>query len=328
MALANVWMLVAAAAVVLVALTIGLVVGLRRNGRARGGDAARIARAERLRTLPTFRRALARRAIALSGILALGATAAIVAGVVAARPMSAQTVQPVNTSRDIMLCLDVSGSMTEVDVEVLTVFDELLDSFEGERIGLTIFNSSPVQIFPLTDDYDFIREHLESITQSFDFGDAVPEHWIGTLNGNGASLIGDGLAACTMGFDRPDDDRSRSVIFATDNEVNGASIVTLEEAAAYAASKDVRVFALNPVQGKDADVSAELTAAAEATGGAAFGLRDTTTVSDIVTQVQEQEATELRGEAQVVWTDTPNLWIVLLSMCLLAFVVVLWRVRL
>jgi Ca-activated chloride channel family protein len=317
-ALANVWMLVAAAAVVLVALTIGLVVGFRRNGRARGGDAARIARAERLRTLPTFRRALARRALALSGILALGATAAIVAGVVAARPMSAQTIQ----------CLDVSGSMTEVDIEVLTVFDELLDSFEGERIGLTIFNSSPVQIFPLTDDYDFIREHLESITQSFDFGDAVPEHWIGTLNGNGASLIGDGLAACTMGFDRPDDDRSRSVIFATDNEVNGASIVTLEEAAAYAASKDVRVFALNPVQGKDADVSAELTAAAEATGGAAFGLRDTTTVSDIVTEVQEQEATELRGEAQVVWTDTPNLWIVLLSMCLLAFVVVLWRVRL
>ena len=28
----------------------------------------------------------------------------------------------------------------------------LLDGFEGERIGLTIFNSSPVQIFPLTDD--------------------------------------------------------------------------------------------------------------------------------------------------------------------------------
>jgi len=321
-------MLVAAVAVVLIALTVGLILGLRRGDRVRGGDAARVARAERLRALPTFRRALARRAVALSGILALGALTAVVAGVVAARPMSAQTIQPVNTSRDIMLCLDVSGSMTEVDVEVLTVFDELLDGFEGERIGLTIFNSSPVQIFPLTDDYDFIREHLASMTESFDYVDQIPEHWVGTLNGDGASLIGDGLAACTMGFDRPDDERSRSVIFATDNEVNGASIVTLEEAAAYAASKDVRVFALNPVQGKDADVSAELSAAAEATGGAAFGLRDTTTVADIVAQVQEQEATELRGEAQVVWTDTPNLWIVLLSVGLLGLVVVLWRVRL
>jgi hypothetical protein len=321
-------MLVAAVVVVLVALTIGLILGLRRSGRGRDGDTARVARAERLRALPTFRRALARRALALSGILALGAVTAIVAGVVAARPMSAQTIQPVNTSRDIMLCLDVSGSMTEVDVEVLSVFDELLDDFEGERIGLTIFNSSPVQIFPLTDDYDFIREHLESMTRSFDYVDEIPEHWVGTLNGDGASLIGDGLAACTMGFDRPGDDRSRSVIFATDNEVNGASIVTLDEAAAYAASKEVRVFALNPVQGKDADVSAELSAAAESTGGAAFGLRDTTTVSDIVEQVQEQEATELRGEAQVVWTDTPNLWIAVLSVCLLGLVVVLWRVRL
>lgn len=328
MALANVWMIAVAVAVVLIAVAVGLTIGLRRGGAGSGGDAARIARAERLRALPSFRQALSRRLLALSGVLALAALTVLTAGVVAARPMSAQTVQPVNTSRDIMLCLDVSGSMTEVDVEVLTVFEELLEGFEGERIGLTIFNSSPVQIFPLTDDYDFVREHLASMKQSFDYVDRVPEHWVGTLNGDGASLIGDGLAACAMGFDRPGDERSRSVIFATDNEVNGASIVTLDEAAAYAASKEVRVFALNPVEGKDAAVSAELAAAAEATGGAAFGLRDTTTVADIVSQVQEQEATELRGEAQVVWTDTPNLWIVLTAVGLLSFVVLMWRVRL
>ncbi|MFD6816455.1 VWA domain-containing protein [Microbacterium sp. NPDC060132] len=328
MALANVWMLILAAAVVIVAVAVGLVLGLRRRGGRAAGDTARVARAERLRTLPSFRQALSRRVLALSGILALGAVAALVAGVVAARPMAAQTIQPVNSSRDIMLCLDVSGSMSEVDVEVLSVFEELLDGFEGERIGLTIFNSSPVQIFPLTDDYDFIREHLTSMVSSFDYVDRIPEHWVGTLNGDGASLIGDGLAACAMGFDHPDDDRSRSVIFATDNEVNGASIVTLQEAAAYAASNGVRVFAINPVEGKDAAVSAELTAAAEATGGAAFGLRDTTTVSDIVDQVQEQDATALRGEAQVVWTDAPNLWIAVLSVVALGFVLLAWRVRL
>ena len=77
-----------------------------------------------------------------------------------------------------------------------------------------------------------------------------------------------------------------------------------------------------------ADVSAELTKAAEATGGAAYGLRDTTTVSDIVDQVQEQEATELKGQAQVVWTDTPDLWIVILMISMLSFIVVLWRVKL
>ena len=328
MALANGWLILVAAGVVVVAIVVGVIVGLRSGVKTEAHERARVARAERLRALPTFRQALNRRVLALSSILLLGIVATLAAGVVSARPMSSQTIQPVDTSRDIMLCLDVSGSMSEVDVEVLTVFEELLEDFEGERIGLTIFNSSPVQIFPLTDDYEFIRGHLQSIRESFDYLDEVPEHWVGTLNGNGASLIGDGLAACAMAFDHPDDERSRSIIFATDNEVNGASIVTLDEAAAYAKSVGVRVFALNPVQGKDADVSAELAKAAETTGGAAFGLRDTTTVGDIVDQVQEQEATALQGQAQVVWTDTPNLWIVVLMISMLTFIVVLWRVRL
>ena len=104
--------------------------------------------------------------------------------------------------------------------------------------------------------------------------------------------------------------------------------MTLDEAAAYAGSNGVRVFALNPVEGKDADVSAQLARAAESTGGQAYGLRDTTTVGDIITQVQKQEATALKGQARVVWTDTPNLWIVVLMILTLAFVVVVWRVRL
>jgi len=328
MELANIWMLVGAVFAALSAAGIGLLVGLRRRRADAASDAAPIARAERLRTLGSFRQAVRRRALALGGLLALASVTVLLAGVVAARPMSSQTIQPVNTSRDIMLCLDVSGSMTDVDVEVLTVFDELLDGFEGERIGLVIFNSSAVQIFPLTDDYDFVREHLQRISESFEYVEDIPEHWVGTLNGPGASLIGDGLASCAMGFDHEGDERSRSIILATDNEVNGASIVTLDEAAAYAASKEIRVFALNPVEGKDTEPSEELIAAAEATGGAAFGLRETTTVADIVTQVQEEEATELRGQAQVVWSDDPNLWIVLLVLPVLGLIVVLWRVRL
>ncbi|MGY1553233.1 VWA domain-containing protein [Microbacterium sp. A588] len=328
MALANWWMLLIAAAIILAAIAIGLVLGLRRSARHTSAPSAPVARAERLRELGSFQQAVRRRTAALVGVLALGVVAASVGGVVAARPMSSETIQPVNTSRDIMLCLDVSGSMSDVDVEVLAVFEELLSGLEGERIGLTIFNSSPVQVFPLTDDYDFIRTHLESIRSSFDYMEEIPEHWVGTLNGPGASLIGDGLASCAMRFDHLDDERSRSIILATDNEVAGASIVNLEEAAAYAASVGVRVFALNPVQGVNTQISDELIAATEVTGGQTYGLRDTTTVADVIRDVQEQDATQLRGQAQVVWTDTPNLWIAVLLVAGLGFVVLLWRVRL
>ncbi|WP_298038194.1 VWA domain-containing protein [uncultured Microbacterium sp.] len=328
MALANSWMILVAAGVVIAAIGLGLLIGLRRPAHRVDAASAPIARAERVRALPSFQSAVRRRTVALSGVIVLGVIATLIGGVIAARPLSSQTIQPVNTSRDIMLCLDVSGSMSDVDVEVLTVFEELLDGFEGERIGLTIFNSSPVQVFPLTDDYDFIRTHLESIRSSFDYMDEIPEHWVGTLNGPGASLIGDGLASCAMRFDHLDDERSRSIILATDNEVAGASIVTLQEAADYASSVGVRVFALNPVQDIDAGPGDELVAAARSTGGESYGLRETTTVADIIADVEEQDATELRGQAQVVWADTPNAWIAVLLVLGLAFIVLMWRVRL
>lgn len=328
MALNTWWMVLIAVGVILIAIGAGILLGLRSSARREADPAALVSRAERLRALPAFRASVNRRMTLLSGVLVLGSIAVLLGGVVAARPMAAKTIQPVNTSRDIMLCLDVSGSMSEVDVEVLSVFEELLDGFEGERIGLTIFNSSPVQVFPLTDDYPFVREQLKKIRGSFDYTEETPEHWVGTLNGPGASLIGDGLAACTMRFDHVDDERSRSVILATDNELAGASILTVEEAAQYAKSKQVRVFALNPVQGKDADVSAQLADAATLTGGQSYALRDTTTVADIITEIQKQEARALKGQAQVIWVDSPNLWIALMLVAILGFVVLLWRVKL
>ena len=328
MALNTWWLIPVAVGVLIVSIGVGILLGWRRRGSDTRAPSALVSRAERLRTLPAFRVAVRRRMGLLSGILALGAIAVLLGGVVAARPMSAQTVQPVNTSRDIMLCLDVSGSMSEVDVEVLEVFRELLDGFDGERIGLTIFNSSPVQVFPLTDDYVFIREQLERVQQSFDYTSETPEHWVGTLNGPGASLIGDGLAACAMRFDHLDEERSRSVILATDNELAGASILTLDEAAAYSAANGVRVYALNPVQGKDAEVSEQLVRATQITGGQSYALRDTTTVGDIITEIEKQEATALKGQAQVVWVDTPNLWMAALLVVVLGFLVLVWRVRL
>lgn len=321
------WMLLVALGVLIAAVVIGAVAGIRSKRRSGTAPAALVSRAERLRALPSFRAAVRRRMTLLSGIVALGAIAVLLGGVVAARPMAPKTVQPVNASRDIMLCLDVSGSMSDVDVEVLSVFEKLLEGFEGERIGLTIFNSSPVQVFPLTDDYAFVKEQLRSVRNSFDFADETPEHWVGTLNGPGASLIGDGLAACTMRFDHQDDDRSRSVILATDNELAGASILTIEEAAQYAKAQQVRVFALNPVQGKDAQVSAQLADAAALTGGQSYALRATTTVGDIIAEIQKQEATTLKGQAQVILVDSPDLWIALMLIAVLGFVVLLILVR-
>lgn len=326
--LAMPWMLVAVGILILAAIVVGLLLGLRRGPEARGDSGALVARAERVRALPSFARAVRRRRAALVGVIVLGLAASALAAVIAARPVTAQTIQPENNSRDVMLCLDVSGSMSDVDVEVLTVFEELIEGFEGERIGLTIFNSSPVQVFPLTDDYAFVQAQLQRIRESFDYLEEIPEHWVGTLNGPGASLIGDGLASCAMRFDHVDEERARSIILATDNELNGESVITLDEAAAFTASRGIRLYTINPVDGIAEAESTALSDAAAMTGGIGFGLRDATTVDEIIDEVQKQEASTLRGEATVIQIDTPQLWIVALMIVVLGFLLVLWRVRL
>ncbi len=319
------WLVLGLAAAIVIA---GIVLGIARSRRHKAQAGAPLARAERLRNLPSFARAIKRRRVALAAALVLGIAAMGVGGVAAARPMAAQTIQPVNTSRDIMLCLDVSGSMAEVDMEILDTFLDLVEDFQGERIGLTIFNASPVQVFPLTDDYEFVKEHLKSLRDSFDSWDSMPEYWVGTMNGAGSSLIGDGLTACAMRFDHDDEDRSRSIIFASDNEELGDSIVTLPEAAAYATSKGVRIFAINPVAGASTLLTEEMREAAASTGGEMYELRGTTTVADIVDRVQEEDASALQGDVQIVWTDDPNLWITVLAGLSVAFLLVLWRVKL
>ncbi|WP_231916247.1 vWA domain-containing protein [Microbacterium karelineae] len=329
MALSTPWILLVVVGVAIAAVAAGLLWG-GRSSRAAAPDPAFVARAERLRRLPSVRRATRLRVLALSAVLVLGACSAVAAGVVAARPLAAQTIVPENHSRDVMLCLDVSGSMNDVDVEILDVFGELTSGFDGERIGLTIFNSSPVQVFPLTDDYDFVARHLSGLRESIEQGTAggeIPEHWVGTLDGPGSSLIGDGLAACALRFDHADDERSRSVILATDNETVGDTIVTLAEAAAYSAERGIRVFALNPIQDGESEPSRRLAQAVAETGGAAYALRGETTVGDIIAEIETQEARALTARAEVVRTDAPAPWILILLVAGLAAVVIAWRAR-
>jgi len=161
---------------------------------------------------------------------------------------------------------------------------------------------------------------------SFDYHEAIPEFWVGTLNAPGASLVGDGLAACALGFDHPDEDRARSIILATDNEVNGTETVPLDQAAAYADSLDARVFAIDPTDAAS-ESSAGLRSAALTTGGGYFGLHDATTVESIVAEVQAEDATILTGEPRIVRIDDPGPWAVVLVVAALCVVLVAWRVR-
>ena len=55
--------------------------------------------------------------------------------ILASKGREVSTIRPEQHNRDIMLCLDASGSMSSADAAVVDVFSELAAEFDGERIG-------------------------------------------------------------------------------------------------------------------------------------------------------------------------------------------------
>ena len=320
-----VWALIVAA----VALVTALVVMRRSPAATRTGQP--IAHSERLTGLPAYRRALRRYRV---GLVLLAATLIVLlaaAVTLAARPSMLTVRYPELANRDIVLCLDVSGSMVEYDAALVSVFSDLVKEFDGERIGLVVFNASAVTYFPLTSDYPYIAKQLATIGEQFESDDAA--YFDGTFFGDGSSLIGDGLAACTLRFDGVDQDvdRSRSIILATDNVLVGTPIFTLPEAGVLSESKGIRVYGLNPSDaGADdylADFADEYRRVMENTGGGYFEVRDADTVPSIIARIEADQATVSRGSGQVLLTDVPAPLGAVAIFGLIPLLLLAWRVR-
>jgi hypothetical protein len=324
---------VAAAAVVRAAFRAGPTVKARRRPAAH---------TDRLTMLPEYQAALRRhrRLLAVAGIAC--SFLLVCTAVAAARPVDLSTVRPEQHNRDIMLCLDASGSMSSADAAVVDVFAGLASEFDGERIGLTIFDSTAIQVFPLTDDYDYAQEQLKLARDAFDGKPGTSGFLDGTWSGRGSSLIGDGLASCLSSFPRQDgasgsadpdpSRRSRSVVLATDNFLSGEPIMTLGEAAGVAKDRHVRVYALNPGDldyGSDADQpGAQLRAAAESTGGSYYALENPDAIPGIVAEVEKTETAAIKGAPRAVVTDDPGIPLVAALLSGLVLCAALWRLRL
>lgn len=291
-----------------------------------------VANPDRYATLPSFARAV--RTYRLRLTIAIGAAIVLLsaAALTTARVVTESVTRPELRNRDIMLCLDVSGSMTAADAEVVKSFAKLARGFDGERIGLTMFDSSSVSVFPLTNDKDFIVERLDELGTALKVKDGSNyEIFNGTIMGQGSSLIGDGLASCVLRFDNLDEKRSRSVILATDNAVSGSQLITLPEAAALAKSKDVRVYGLNPNDYSSGDyeddLAKEFRKAMDTTDGDYFALKSTRSVPAIIDQITSQEATVLKTAPQRIRNDRPQVVGIFAILGISALLVAAWRLK-
>ncbi|MBO3102265.1 VWA domain-containing protein [Cellulomonas fengjieae] len=320
------WLVPAVLVVVVVALVVGLLLRDRRG-------TTPVANTDDLRRVPALRAWRVRYRVLRVGVALAVAVAAVAAAVLAARPVTVQERTRELATRDIVLCLDVSGSMLEYDERVVATFEQLVEGFTGERVALSVFDSTSATVFPLTDDYELVTSELRRAREAFagDDEDEQADVFRGTAGIEGqASLVGDGVASCTLLFDQYDATRSRSVVLATDNEVWGSPVYTMPAAADLATSRGVVVYALYPVDDDEflgASTAAELRIAAEGTGGTFAVVADPGAVPTILDRVQDSQLTAMQVDPEQVVTDDDDPWVWLLYVTGLAVVVLAWRVR-
>jgi Ca-activated chloride channel family protein len=203
---------------------------------------------------------------------------------------------------DIVLALDVSGSMQALDftiddqrvnrIEVVkSVVGKFIDERPNDRIGLLAFAGAPYLVSPITLDHDWLQQNLERVN-------------VGA--GDDGTAIGEGIAA---GVNRLRTTRAKSkvVILLTDGMNNTGKISPLAAADA-ARALGVKVYTIGvgvrgkaPIPVKDdagnmhlimakVDVDEKtLKAVADATGGRFYRATDTDSLERIYDEINRLE---------------------------------------
>ncbi|WP_076587055.1 vWA domain-containing protein [Solilutibacter tolerans] len=228
--------------------------------------------------------------------------------VAAARPQEFGPVQaPPQSGRDLMLAVDLSGSMEEPDMELggrrvdrLTaakaVLADFLDRRASDRIGLVVFGQRAYAVSPLTLDRESVRRQLR---------DAM----VGMAGRETA--IGDAIGLAVKRL-RTQPAEHRVLILLTDGE-NTAGVMTPSKAAELAQAESVRIHTIAfggeggvisvfgmqmPVPGMQGGIDEEtLRQVAETTGGKFFRARDTQSLAGIYAEIDRLEPVRHEGAA-------------------------------
>lgn len=222
-----------------------------------------------------------------------------------ARPQQlGEPIEPPRQGRQMMLAVDLSGSMSEPDMQLggqvvdrLTaakaVLADFLERREGDRIGLLVFGQRAYALTPLTADRATVRDQLR---------DSV----VG-LAGRETAL-GDAIALSVKRL-REQPQGQRVLIVLTDG-VNTAGVLEPLKAAELAKAEGVRVYTIAfggsggmslfgvQLPGADDQVDeATLTKVADETGGRFFRARDTDELVNIYAELDRLEPVKDAGPA-------------------------------
>lgn len=309
-----------------------------------------IAHTKTVKMLPAYRRAVTRYRIlmACAAVTFLAALFSLTA--VAARPTDRRELRSESEKRDVVLCLDVSGSMNYYIDDLLEYFTNIIDGLEDARISVTVFDGKPASLIPLTDDYNAIKETLsllrykdskESTITSSNFSPISAY----TVLGSSSSAIGDGVMGCVNSLGLLDNKRAKSIIVATDNEYGSNSqSIDIGQVARYAEQYGITFYGIYTGGNYATLRKNEFINAVKITNGSFYDLNDyyrisygqgsavakdsSHTIESIIHEIMDQETAKMEGAPEVIYADKPEAALYISSICFAIFIILIWRLRL
>ena len=212
---------------------------------------------------------------------------------------------------DIVLCFDISGSMTEPDFPPnrleasKEVASEFVNNRPGDRIGVTIFSSQSFTMCPITTDHNAVLNQIANIQSGY-------------LEDEGTA-IGSGVATSV---DRLKDSKSKSkiIILLTDG-VDFGGVIPPDIAKEMARTYGIKIYAIGVGSEKEIDVQVQtdlgvttqrkkvefneslLKDMAEKTGGAYFQAADKKALEKIYTSINTLEKSKVKVTTYERFTD-------------------------
>jgi Ca-activated chloride channel family protein len=206
-----------------------------------------------------------------------------------------EPIQKIIPTRDLLLLVDLSGSMEAEDftnlegetVDRLTAVKEVIDEFltrrEGDRVGLIVFGNAAFVQVPFTQDLDACRMLLEETAVRM----AGPRTAFGDAIGLGITL-----------FERSEVD-DRVMIALTDGNDTGSKIPPAE-AAKIARDNDIQIHVVGvgdpTTTGEDVLDEGALEAVASTTGGRYFFAQDRDQLAEIYEELDRIGTREVEAE--------------------------------
>ena len=341
--------------VIIICLAIGIAVGfIKINKKPKYKKGSKIANTKYLEETEYYKEKIKQYRFLTKTVLAVSILGILINSILIARPVTYTEEEQEENNRDIIIDIDASLSQSDVNLELLKQFKDAIPNIKGDRIGIVVYNTASIVYCPLTEDYDYIIECLDSLIEKFQLvvdnggrlptsstesGAAAQAFWYGGMSVNnetrGSSLVGDGLAGAIYAFPdvKNNKTRTRTIVMATDNAVAGTEIVSLDEACKLCKKFNIFLYAYCPTTAMNAYATKENIASyknsVEKYAGGKFYTGDLNKMtSSIVGEIKQTKLSVLKTTKITHVTDHPHVFVILLIIELIALIVLEKRIKL